>query len=376
MAKTSRARGFTLLELLVSTTVALVVVGTATTTIFLIMRALTRSGQSSTADAEAQVALEFLTTQLQGIGGGAVRPWMAFSLQNNATDDGSDVVRFAEVPGDVPGAVTVIEPLGDGRFSFFLVNDGVGRCALADLRRDTDGDGFPQPLADGAARFARDDFLGHQVILTSPTGETWRSVVVDDVGLGSDAASCFAAFATNEDGLVANGALRDADNIDRDEEGAERLDQWVLGQMTFVRTRTWQTRPLPGASGGALALVETLHDRGAPVERTIFEGLRALHVAAGYDHAPTDGVLRLEPDGRDDEWLGNVAGEVSRLPDDLTGLGVPVDALRMLTLEVVTALPRGETIRRVPTLDGAAVSGPEARASTGQVYLRNLLLFL
>jgi hypothetical protein len=377
MRRPRRPTGFTLLELLVATTIAIIVVGAATMTILLLLRTLTRTGQSSTADAEAQLVHEFLATQLQGIGGGAVRPWMAFALENNAAG-GSDVVHFADIPADVPAAVTVIEHLGDGRYSFFLVNDGVGRCGLADLRRDVDGDGFPEAADANGAAFTRDDLTGHEVILTSPTGESWRSVVVEDVGLGSDATSCFVAFATDDRGLVANGALCDADTIARNADGDELLDQWVFGQLSFVRARTWRPRAVTGGPDGALAIVETLHTSGDPVERTIFEGLRSLQLAVGYDHAPTDGVVRVVADGVDDEWLGNAVDEVDNVPRDLPAHNppVPMDALRMLRIDVVTALPRGENVRRLRALDGPVVSGPEARVTTAQVYLRNLLLFL
>jgi prepilin-type N-terminal cleavage/methylation domain-containing protein len=375
MLRTTRA--FTLLELLVATTVASVVVAAASTAVFLILRALTRTEQSGAANAEAQLVTEYLTSQLQGIGGGAVRPWMAFTMQNNRGDGGTEVVTFADVPGTLPLSATITQSLGDGRFSFFLFTDQApGRCALADLRKDTNGDGFPEPVSDRAAAYTPGELSGSEVILTSPTGETWRSVVVKNVGMTLSVNGCFAEFDDDDEGLVANGALREADRFDRDplNDNVEVADQWVLGQMSFVRARTWRV------SDGRI--VETLAVRGRPVEQVLFEGALDLQVAVGFDFSPVDGVIGETPTGSNDEWLMNGVQEgvaLEQLPRDLqTAFSppVPVDAMRQIAVDVVVALPRGERVLEVRAFDGEARRGVEARVARSRAYLRNLLLFL
>jgi prepilin-type N-terminal cleavage/methylation domain-containing protein len=373
-------RAFTLLELMVASTMALIVITAAVSSVLLITRTLNRTGQASAIVTEVKLLSEYLVAQLQGLGGGAVRPWMVTVIDNNTGADGSDVIRFADVPATVPTSATLMAHLGNGVFSLFVPEPfrgrERGRCLLADLRKDLDHDGLTEPVDTTAAAYSTLELSDHEAILVSPSGETWRSVVVQSVGLEESFDGCVVRFAGSGTGLNANGLLVGADRF-VEVDGREDLEQWVGGQVAFVRAREWRYEP--AAAGRPGRLVERLRTRGPIEERTLFEGVLDLQVAVGYDFAPFDGVLRENPDGRNDEWLNTGPTDdlrVARIPAGLDAVDVDRLLIRMLDIGVVVALPRAERTLDVTAFDGPRRSGPEARVVGGRAYLRNLLLFL
>ncbi len=385
-------RAFTLLELLVATTMAIVVVTAATVAIFIIIRALNQSGQSSAADNEAQLVAEYLVSQLQGIGGGAVRPWMAVVVNNNSGEDGSDVLSFADVPAELPPSITIAQSTAaPGVYSFLIpertrvvggVRVTVGRCPLAQLRKDTNGDGFPEKESVTAAAYNPDELKNREVLLTSPTGDTWRSVIVKDLQFGDTVDTCVARFdLENGADLSANGALKDADRFSGTLTSDENPDEWVLGQMSFVRVREWRFHAVPGEVHGQV-LERVSGAGGFGADRVLLEGVFDLQVSPGYDHDPFNGVVNETADGLRDEWLnsapGDNAGVFNVLPLDLADVtpAVPADTLRMLDIAVVTGLARAQTPKTVRAFDGRPRTGPECRLAGGRAFLRNQLLFL
>ncbi|MDP2342569.1 MAG: prepilin-type N-terminal cleavage/methylation domain-containing protein [Deltaproteobacteria bacterium] len=382
MTRSSAAkRAFTLLELMVSTTIALLVVSAATSAIFVITRSLNQSGQSSAADSEAQLVAEYLVSQLQSVGGGAVRPWMAVVIDNNTGGNNSDVLTFADVPVELPGSITISQFLEVGSFSFFVQTDvdgfgaPLGRCPLAELRKDTNGDGFPERQDVTAAAYSIEELRNQQVILTNPDGTTWRSVVVTNLGFGTSREGCFAQFElSGGTSMLANGALARADRFSGNF-GPESPDEWVLGQMSFVRVREWRfAPPTPGNEGRILERLTG--NTGFSADRVLFEGVLDLQVSPGYDQNPFDGIVAETADGLNDEWLNSAPGDTPFV-DLPRGLGViSPDTLRMLDIAVVVALPRAERKVTVNAFDGAPRLGFEARVAGGRAYLRNQLLFL
>lgn len=373
-------RAFTLLEVMVASTMALIVISAGVSSALLLTRTMNRTGQSSAMVTEVKLLSEFLVAQLQGVGGGAVRPWMAIVIDNNRGDDGSDVIAFADVPATVPTSATIMANLGNGAFSFFVPEPfrgrGRGRCLLADLRKDIDNDGLPEPTANRAAAYSSPELADHEAILVSPSGDTWRSVVVQSVGLEESPGGCVARFSGSGSGLVANGRLAGADRV-IEFGGREDLEQWVGGQLAFVRTREWRFEPAGAGRPGRL--VERLRTRGPVEERTLFEGVLDLQVAVGYDFSPFDGTLRENADTRADEWLNEGPADdvrVERIPAGLDAVEVDRLLIRMLDIGVVVALPRAERALDVAVFDGPRRTGPEARVVGGRAYLRNLLLFL
>jgi hypothetical protein len=380
-------RAFSMLEVMVATTLSIVVIAAATTAIIVIIRSLNQTGQSSSADTEAQLVSEYLVAQLQSVGGGAVRPWMAVVIENNSGVENSDVIRFADVPAELPSSLSITEKLPEaGRFSFIIVErrDGRGTCGLARLTHDDNGDGFPD---DGGRRFTRAELAGRQAVLTSPTGETWRSVVIQDVGIGDRAESCFVQFAASGSGLASNGALRDADRhtgLDLDGDGVpgpESPDEWVLGQLSLVRVREWRFERLPDdRQGQVVERVATGATFGPP--RVLLQGARDLQVSPGYDYRPFDGQIVETRSGNNDEWVNSVDGDdggvVRRIPLDLTApaVDVPQDGLRMLDIAVIISPPKSERQGEIRAFDGPLRRTNEPRLAGGRAFLRNQLLFL
>ncbi len=377
-----RFAGFTLLELMIASGMALGILAAATTAVLMLIRTMNRTGQSSAMVSEVQLLSEYLVAQVQGTAGGAVRPWMVTVVTNNGGEDGSDLFSFGDIPATLPASTTIIRHLEAGTYSLFLplptrANPRRGRCGLADLRKDTDNDGFAQDIADTSAAFRAADFKDQQVILTSPSGSTWRSVKLVEVGLANTSDGCFVRFEGGATGLTANGAFAAADRIDRTRSGAEDLEQWVGGQIAFVRAREWRyEKARPGLPG---RLIERLTEGDRREERVLFEGVLDLQVALGYDFDPFDGTLSETPDSRDDEWLNASSTDshnIKDIPAQLASSDIAVEFLRMIDVAVVIALPRAERTVSVTAFDGPARSGPEARVAGGRAYLRNLLLFL
>ena len=377
-----RRRGFSLLELMVASAMALIVVTAATSSVLLIIRTMNRSGESSAIVSEVQLLSEFLVAQVQGVAGGAVRPWMVTVLRNNAGANDSDVFAFGDLPATVPASTTLMQSLDSGTFSLFVPTGRqgrqlVGRCGLADLRKDIDNDGLPESIDNVAAGYAVNELVDREVILVSPSGDTWRSVVLTGAGLEPSPTGCFVRFDVTSSGLTANGFFVDADQFSRDVSGREDIEQWVGGQVAFVRAREWRFEPpTPGVAG---RLVERLKEQGRVEERVLFEGVLDVQVAIGYDHDPFDGVLRETVDGRDDEWVNHNVTDTLRvgiIPGGLAAFDISPELLRMVEVGVVVALPRAERQVTVVALDGAPHTGPEARVVGGRSYLRNLLLFL
>jgi len=373
-------RAFTLLEVMVASTMALIVISAGVTSVLLITRTMNRTGQGSAIVTEVKLLSEFLVAQLQGLGGGAVRPWMVTVIENNTGADGSDVIRFADVPATVPTSATIMSNLGNGAFSLFVPEPfrgrGRGRCLLADLRKDIDNDGLPEATSNTAAAYSSLELSDHEAILVSPSGETWRSVVVQSVGLEESQGGCVVRLVGTGTGLAPNGLLVGADRF-IDVGGREDLEQWVGGQIAFVRAREWRFEPAGGGRPGRL--VERLRTRGAIEERTLFEGVLDLQVAVGYDFSPFDGALRENADTRTDEWINAGPADdirVARIPAGLDAVDIDRVLIRMLDIAVVVALPRAERALDVAVLDGQSRRGPEARVVGGRAYLRNLLLFL
>ncbi len=377
-------RGFTLLEVMVASAMALAIVAAATSAVMMIIRTMNRTGQSSAMITEAQLLSEYLVAQVQGTAGSAVRPWMVTVVENNAGPDNSDIYRFADIPSTLPTSAMITALVRPGTYSLFVptptrANPDKGRCGLAELRKDTDNDGFPDDRSNRAARFSTRDFANQQVILASPSGETWRSVRLIEAGLEETLDGCFVRFEGSSAGLNPNGFFKVADRISESSRGTEDLEQWIGGQVAFVRAREWRyVKATPGQSG---RLVEKLVEAGETQERTLFEGVLDLQIAVGYDFDPFDGTLSETRDGNNDEWINQRAGDshsFSVLPTGLDSPGskISVELLRMIDVAVVIALPRAERTLTVTAFDGSPRTGPEARIAGGRAYLRNLLLFL
>ncbi len=378
-ASRPRPRGMTLLEIMVSSTMAILVVTAATSAIFVIIRSLNRSGQSSAVVAEVQLLSEFLVAQLQGVGGGAVRPWMVIAVDNNQGNGGSDIISFGDVPSTAPTSATIMAHVTGGTFSLFVPEPRrgrTGRCGLADLRKDLDHDGLPEPLSNATAAFTTEELRDREVILVSPSGETWRSVVLQEAGLEPSVRGCFVRFAGSDRGLVDNGFFTAADSFSQ-AGGQEDLQQWVGGQVAFVRGRQWRVEP--GEAGRASRLVERVKEVGPAKEHVLFEGVLDMQLAFGYDFEPFDGALSETEDTRDDEWINQGPTDshiVSKIPQRLNDKAVARELIRMIDIGVVVALPRAERSLTVRAFDGDEHTGPEARVVGGRAYLRNLLLFL
>jgi Tfp pilus assembly protein PilE len=374
-----KARGVTLLELMVASAMALLVVTAATSAILLIIRTLNRSGQSSAMVAEVQLLSEFLVAQLQGVGGGAVRPWMVVAVENGGGVNDTDVITFGDVPATSPTSTTIMAHLSGGTFSLFVPEPRrgqTGRCGLADLRKDLDHDGLPEPLSNVAASYSADELRNREVILVSPSGDTWRSVVLSEAGLEPTLRGCFVRFNGSDAGLVANGSFAAADNF-TSAGGQEDLQQWVGGQVAFVRARQWRVEA--GEGGRPSRLVERFKEDGPAKERVLFEGVVDLQLALGYDFEPFDGVLTETVDGRDDEWVNqgvNDSHRITSIPRQLGDRDISRELIRMIEIGVVVVLPRAERQLTVRAFDGPLRTGPEARVVGGRAYLRNLLLFL
>lgn len=86
-------RGFSLIEVAVAGAIASVVGLAAISTFAILARQMTRLQAEAGVNDEAKTIVDALVGELQGVGGGQVRPWMALRVDDGGT--GSDRVTWA-----------------------------------------------------------------------------------------------------------------------------------------------------------------------------------------------------------------------------------------------------------------------------------------
>ncbi len=199
-------RGFTLIELTVATVVSGLIAAAAVSASMQLIAQGNRLGQQATADEEAKMLLDVLTTELQQVGGGSVRPQSALVVDDDcgaltiesvslAACDSSDRIHFTSFEA---------RP--------FSISSVTGDQVLISNRIDADNDGSaddcPTLNGDTFDVFMQDQVMVlHQPNVTAGWATRRCNSPINDpngTGCGCDLATTASGYETEPDVTNAN----------------------------------------------------------------------------------------------------------------------------------------------------------------------------
>ena len=313
-------RAFSLLEVAVASVIAGIVAAAALSAFGVLNRQLVRLQAETAASDDAKTLVACLVSDLQGVGGGSVRPWMALDVEHGA--DASFAGRCANFgqtvcgPADrvtygllIPTRNSVCRIAAIDGTTQTVVGDGAGpTCCLALMMLRTGYDARPPPSA-GLPTLA--DLKVHTVAV-SPNGLN-RQISLESV----DSAACSAKFSA--------GPLANVDNA------PGVVTQFIDGSVSAVQIRT-------------LYVDETRHELLSFEEKRDFNGANVVvdadevtriatnvhdfQVQLGYDSdGVTPGVI-VDASSNTDEWRFNAAGDGP----------FPAAALRMTAVGIIVGV--------------------------------------
>jgi prepilin-type N-terminal cleavage/methylation domain-containing protein len=362
-------RGFSLLELSIAMAMAGIVVAAAASTGVVVSRLMKTEAKKSHADADSRRLVDFVLTNLQGVGGGPVRPWMATWVEPQGCAEraglpacgDSDRVTLVDVDFK-RGSCVVQEILKEGTQVRFQGPDPNGRCCYHWGGIPTNGppDQYQnQPLmfVRGRDRWAMRIASTEVDAATCTYGLTgvdplagWTAPAGLPAGNAPVTAADFVSTFDTKDATATVVGVRTL-FIESDSPGpAPRLP----------RLLEWQDGAGTGVSNGVVERNEV---------RLVFPGVLSFHVALGYDSAPDDGNV-VDTGTNADEWFGNASGDV------MTNLRLP--GLRMAEVGIITGVRAVEPgTRTLQVLDGAPVTSSSLmlRRAVGRALLRNVAVF-
>ncbi len=267
-----RRRGYTLVELLVSTLLVGVLSALAVGALIAVERAASETRFLAEADQEIKGLSDWLAASIRGVGGGAVQPWMAVYAEN-AVSGGSDRLTWAHL------------------------DDQTGPCRV--MAQDEELVWRLGPGAADGSCCVDQEAAGRQALVVSIDGAAWRSLRIAKV----DPDLCQVAFhplgAKVEGSTVpASGLLADNDRVGSDAD-------FLQGSLHVVEIR----RLSLDGSDTELILEEDRNPLDGSFESsTMMDRVYDLQVGLGYDCDPRDGTVSDSASGSD-EWLGNATGD-------------------------------------------------------------------
>ena len=358
-----RRRAFTLLELSIALAMAGIVAAAAAATGVTVSRILKLEAKKSHADADSRRLVDFLLTNMQAVGGGPVRPWMATWLEPQGCNARAgmpaclDNDRLTLVDVDPNRGSCTIQSMNSTQIVFQPPDPDTGLCCF-------EWDGTPQGGAPDqyagqalmivagrdrwAARIGSSDVSTPGTCIYGLTGvdplQGWTGTTGNAPVLNNELATTFVSGSTVTP-VVIRTLFVESDG---------------LGEPRLPRLVEWQGGAGRGTSDGAIDTGEV---------RLVFPGVVRFHAALGYDSNPIDGVVGTTG-GTNDEWFGNATG------DTLTGLQAA--NLRMAEVGIVTAVGAVEPgSRTFQVLDGAAITSDRLmlRRASSRTLLRNVAVF-
>jgi prepilin-type N-terminal cleavage/methylation domain-containing protein len=318
-------RGVTLIELLVATTIATIVIASAASSVATMQSYIMEAGRSAELDGETKLLVDYLVANSQGLGGGAFRPWVAVRVEDNW-----DAVNSTD-------RITIVE-----------IDDSMGECTI----QAHPGTGAVFSF-DTSACCVDSSWEGLEVIATSPNGTFFMNLTVGTVT--SSPGNCQANFPP---GLAGAGFDRLPGSSTDMVGGAI-----VLGKVS---------RFFLDSTRHVLVLEKDIDDDGDLDQVDLADSVYDLQAALGYD-VNRNGVI-ADTGGTDDEWLFNATGDAL----GAGGLAAATDGdLRTILYGIVMGTNARTPTGNVQVLNGVSrsVPGMMLRGTLGGAMFRNLALF-
>lgn len=341
-------RGFSLIEVAVASAMASVIAIAAIGAFANLNRQLVRVQRESTASDNAKSLIDLLVTQLQAIGGGPIRPWMALWVENGTTArhptsaardtnfqrptvSGSDRVTSATLIEEAPtcqvSAVTNTE---------ITVNSTNGQCCFQGIRNLFSLGGVDGPASTAANVFLINNTNHMQVVLLKP------------------ALGCTATWVDGPLAPVDNRPAALASFVGATVVAADVRTLYVnnLNELReFKQVAQFSAPPAPTAQTTTL------------VSSDVFD----FQLQLGFDTQP-DGRI-ADGNSNADEWLYNADTDAPTFSSS---------SLRMVGVGVIVGVRQVE-----PRASAAVVVGGQSLVSTsaflrgamGRASLRNLFIF-
>lgn len=335
-------RGFNLLEVAVASALAGIISASAVASFALINRQLVRLQSSSVASDHAKSLIDLLVTDLQGVGGGPIRPWMALWVEDGGAGDPlgrnatfgtppgeSDRVTFATlIPATPTCSTTAVTPE-------VVASTGTGAsCCLSQL------------LAAGSIAGTTS---AHAYLIRS---DRHRQITLTLVS----AATCTATYAA--------GPLAPLDRPAADA-------TFVGGSLVAASVKTLylganrELRLFEEKRGFNGATVTIDGDESSRVAGDILD----FQIQLGFDRE-NDGRI-ADSSSAADEWLFNAAGDVPA--------SFRARDMRMVGVGVIVGVPLTDPDFRSSAriVGGQTIAGSKLylRGAMGRAALRNIFVF-
>jgi prepilin-type N-terminal cleavage/methylation domain-containing protein len=354
------ARAFSLLEVAVASVIAGIVAVAALSAFAVLNRQLVRLQAETAASDDAKTLVDFLVSDLQAVGGGNVRPWMAMHVDNG--DDASFANRCSNFgqticgPADrvtygllIPTSNSVcrIAAIDDG--SKTVTGDGTGaNCCLSLMMLRAGYDARVPPATTPTLA----DLKLHTVAVS--TGGLNRQLSLENV----DATACTAKFSA--------GPLAAADDA------PGLITQFVDGTVSAVHIRTLYL----DESTRELRSFEDKRDFNgddvivSPDEvETVASNVHDFQVQLGYDSdGVTPGII-VDRSSPTDEWQFNAPGDGA----------FAANGLRMTAVGIIVGVnvkdPSYSSSAQVIGGAEKVATGFHLRGAMGRAALRNIFVF-
>lgn len=379
-------RGFSVLELSISLAIAGIVVAAAASSGVVITRILKLDGKKSTADSDSRRLVDFVLSNLQSVGGGPVRPWMAIWHEQGDHDQGDGT----EPSGGCLGR-NGLPPCGTSdRITLIDVDPARGACSIVDvvdantvrfarIDDDDDDDGVPAPCCymwDGDPTDATmpDQYANQPLMFVAGRNQWALRIATNEedpsdcsYGLKPDTVSHFSNWTTGPP--AGNAPVPAISFVTTFGAGSDNTATPVRPRTLFVEK---DPEPRSGPPSTRLPRLVEWFDGNANATvdddevRLVFPGVMNFQLALGFDSNPDNGRV-VDSRTSTDEFVGNVANDGAA--------GLSAVGLRMAQVGVITGVRAVEPgARTLQVLDGPSVTNSKLilRRALGKALLRNV----
>lgn len=339
-------RAFSLIEVAVASSIAAIISTAAISTFAMINKQVVRMQGGSVASDHAKSIIDLLVSDMQGIGGGAIRPWMAVHVE----DGGGlrDVARDTNF--NMPSG-----PVLPDRITFATAIPGAPTCVITAMAGDND----LTSTGTGASCCLRALFNAREAGTSALQAFLVKGASYRQVAMTAPVdATCTAKFTQGQ--LY----LNDQPQAAWDYVGAELVAASVRTIYLTADRELRLYRETESTNG--------VPENGADENIRLAGNVVDFQVQLGYD-VDGDGRI-LDTSSNNDEWRYNTVGPTSH--------GVPglrTDALRMIGVGVIVAQPVNDPtyVSRAEIVGSTSIKGErqQLRAAMGKVALRNLFVF-